>query len=542
MKRNRASRRAAFPAPLAFAVAVAVALAAPAFLASCAGPAPAIPEGGPFVVLYAEFAQEVNSFSPVLTTERDFRAGALRYGAETAELAAAEKGQIAGFLESVKKVGRGRVEAVPILQATSMSGGPVERAFYESIKARILEALRAAPRVNGVYLSLHGAMGVEGMLDPEGDLLEAVRALVGPGLPVVASFDLHANITARRARDATAIVAYHTNPHRDFFDTGRRSGELLVRAVLGEVDPVMVVTKMALLKGGGINVDFLKPFNRIFRAMDRMEKRDGVLSVSFFPVHIWIDDPELGYSTVAVVDRKRLGAGAETLARSRADKLADMAWAVRAVPQPATWSPEEAVDMARKAGLARALGTVVFCDASDAVGTGTPGESTWILKALLERGADLKSYLTLRDAEAAKAAVAAGVGAEVSLRVGGKLDTVYNRPIDFSGTVVRAGQTRFGATAVVRHEGIHLVLAELPMASNKPSDFSALGLDVWKADIVVVKNLFPFRYNFILQNRKTINVASRGLSSTDPFTLEYRLVPRPIYPLDEVADWRRAGD
>ena len=173
MKIEFASRPSASPVPVGLS-ALALALAASALLASCAEPAPAIPEGGPHVVLYAEFAQEVNSFSPVLTTERDFRALALRFGDEVALAAPAEKAQLAGFLEAVEKVGRGAIRAVPILQARSMSGGPLERGFYESIKARLVEAVRSAPRVDGVYLSLHGAMGVEGMLDPEGDLIEAL--------------------------------------------------------------------------------------------------------------------------------------------------------------------------------------------------------------------------------------------------------------------------------------------------------------------------------------------------------------------------------
>ncbi len=485
------------------------------------------------VLLYAEFTQEVNSFSPVLTTERDFRAGVLLYGEQVALEAPGRKQQLAGFLRAVADVGQGSLRAVPILQADSMSGGPLERAFYERIKADILSAVAAAPRVDGVYLSLHGAMGVEGMIDPEGDLLVALRELLGPGVPIAASFDLHANITERRTRSATVMVGYRTNPHRDHYSTGRRAGELLARTVLGEIKPVMAVNKLALLKGGGMNIDFLKPFSRVFRAMKGMEKREGVLDVSMFPVHIWIDDPELGYSTIAITD------GDPELARATADEIADLAWEARTVPTPPGVSPEDAVDAARKAWLARALGTVVFCDVSDAVGTGTPGESTWILKALLERGSDLVSYLCLRDAVAAGAAFAEPVGKEISLSVGGKLDLVYNRPIDFTGTVAWKAETSYGKTVILRHGGIHLVLSELPMAGTKPGDFTALGLSVWKADIVVVKNLFPFRYNFLLQNRKTVNVMSRGLSNTDVFQLEYRLLPRPIYPLDEIDTWRR---
>ncbi|MCK7480968.1 MAG: M81 family metallopeptidase [Candidatus Moduliflexus flocculans] len=364
-------------------------------LASCSPAKPPVLRDDAKVVLYAEFMHEVNSFSPILTTERDFKAMALRYGAEVAAAAPEEKTQLGGFLKAVAESGGGAVKAVPILQAKSMSGGPVDRAFYEKIKAGILDAVKTQNRVDGIYLSLHGAMGVEGMFDPEGDILAALRAQLGPEVPIAVSFDLHANVTKRRAESADIIVGYRTNPHRDHFDTGRRTGDLLVRTVLGEIKPVMRVNKMALLKGGGINVDFLPPFRKIFSAMKSMEKKSGALSVSFFPVHLWIDEPELGYSTVAITD------GDPELASALADEIAEMAWAVRDVPQPAVAAPEEAVRIARKAKLARALGTVGFCDASDAVSAGAPGESIWILKALMEQGSGLVSYLTMRDEAAA---------------------------------------------------------------------------------------------------------------------------------------------
>jgi len=501
-------------------------------LGSCSPADRPAPGTDPKIVLYAEFMHEVNSFSPILTTERDFRAMALRYGAEVAAAAPGEKTQLAGFLKAVEKSGAGAVKAVPVLQAKSMSGGPVDRAFYERIKKEILDAVKAADRVDGVYLSLHGAMGVDGIFDPEGDILVDLRTLLGPQVPVAVSFDLHANVTKRRVENTDIIVGYRTNPHRDHFDTGRRTGDLLVRTVLGRIDPVMRVNKMALLKGGGMNVDFLPPFRKIFSALKRMERKGGALSVSFFPVHIWIDEPELGYSTVAITD------GDPDRAAALADEISDMAWAVRDVPQPAGATPEEAVDLARKAGLARALGTVVFCDVSDAVGTGTPGESVWILKALLERGSDLVSYLSIRDEKAAALAWDRKVGDEVTLSVGGKIDLLYNRPLEYSGIVEWKAETSFGKTVIVRRDGIRLVISELPMASRTPKEFKSLGLDPWKADIVVVKNLFPFRYNFLLYNRKTVNVMSPGLSNTDVFGLKYRNIPRPIYPLDKVEDWR----
>lgn len=483
-------------------------------------------------ILYAEFMHEVNSFSPVLTTERDFKADHLFFGEEVITSAAEEKKQLAGFLKAVKKHGKGRIRTIPLVQAKSMSGGPIDSAFYSAMKETILSGVKEQEKVDGIYLSLHGAMGVEGMFDPEGDLLQELRALVGEDIPIAASFDLHANITRRRKEAADILVGYHTNPHRDHFDTGYRTGSLLIRTVLGEIDPVMTVNKMRLLKGGGMNIDFLPPFRKIFRTMKKMEMKNEVLSVSFFPVHLWIDDPELGYSTIAITN------GKPEMAQEIADSIANMAWAVRDVPQPEGNSPEKAIEMARKKKLARMLGTTVFCDVSDAVGTGTPGESTWILKALLNHGSNLTSYLTLRDEQAAREAWKYETGDEVTLMVGGKIDTIYNKPIPYSGVIIRKEETSFGKTLIIKHNGIHLILSELPMASRYPSEFRDLGLSLWKADIVVVKNLFPFRYRYLLYNRKTFNIKTPGLSNIDPSGLKYEHIPRPIYPLDTIDSWR----
>ncbi len=513
---------------------VVVGLAAAA-LSGCGGRA-AEPVPGPGkTIVFAEILQETNSFSPVPTTERDFRAESLIFGDELVAYSREERKELGGFLQAVDDLGGGRIELVPLVKARSMSGGPVERHLYERIKNHILEGVRRQPRVDGIYLSMHGAMGVQGMRDPEGDLLESLRAIVGPQVPIGASFDLHANNTARRAKLATFVVGYKTNPHRDHFAAGYRSGSILVRAVLGEVRPVMVVDKMRLLKGGGMNVDFLPPFRQIFGRMKKMEKQDSVLSVSFFPVHVWLDDPELGYSTVAVTD------GDRGLAQRLADEIADMAWAVRDVPHPKGSTPSEGIAIARSKWLARRLGTVVFCDASDAVGAGTPGESTWILRALVEEGSDMVSYLTMRDAQAAAEAWARGIGEEVRLTVGGKLDRIYNQPLDYSGIVTFKKETRFGKTVIVKHGGIHLIIAELPIASDYTSHFTDLGLSLWKADIVVVKNLFPFRYRYLLYNRKTVNVMTPGLSNVDVFSLKYQEIPRPIHPLDRIESWRPAA-
>jgi microcystin degradation protein MlrC len=495
-------------------------------------PASFRPANARYRIAVAEISQETNSFSPVPTTLADFEAEGIWRGSEIIDRSLGAKTAIGGFLKAVHELGRGEVEVVPLLRASAIPGGAVKREVYEQFKAEIVEGLRAAGRIDGVYLPLHGAMGVEGMLDPEGDLLEAVRSVVGPEVPVGYSFDQHANLTRRRAELATFIVGYKTNPHRDHVRTGYDSTRILLGAVRGEVKPVMVVRKLRLLKGGGMDIDFLPPMRSIFRRMKKMERADGVLSVSIFPVHLWLDDPELGWSTVAVTD------GDPALAEKTADELADRCWAVRAVPHAKGLTPEEAVAIAKRSGFARFFGTIVLCDAADTTGTGAPGDGTKVLKALLAEGRDLVSYVPVRDPVAVARLWDAPEGGTVTVSVGGGLAPQYNSPVEVTGTVFRKSANERGRSVILKSGGVHVILTELPETAAKPGYFSGLGLSPWKADLVVVKNLFPFRYNYVLYNRMTLEVLTPGASDVDVHRLPYTRIPRPIYPLDEIGDWR----
>lgn len=481
-----------------------------------------------------EIQQETNSFSPLLTTLEDFKAAALGYGEQVLAVSKIHSTkQIAGFLKAVTKYGNAQIGLLPVITAWSISGGPVERNVYQGFKAHIIQTLQANPGLEGIFLSLHGAMGVEHMHDPESDLLQAIRQVCGAHIPIGLALDLHANVTKETVRLATFITAYHTNPHRDHFETGFRTGKILIETVLGKVKPVMAFRKLKLLKGGGFTIDFLSPMRKIFRWMRRTEKRPEVLSVATFMVHIWLDDPELGWSTIVVTDGNRL------LAEELAEELAEMNWQVRQVAHPQPLNPEEAIDKVKKSWFARLWGTTILCDVSDIVSAGAPGENTWLLKAITQRASHLRAYIPLRDTQMVNLAFETKLNEEIEVTVGGKLDTVYNQPYNFKGQVIfKQEMKETGKTAVIKHLGTYLILTERPAAVFFPRFFKDLGLDLWKADLVVVKNLFPFRYFFLLYNRKTINVLSAGTTNIDVFGLNYRQISRPIYPLDPIESWK----
>jgi microcystin degradation protein MlrC len=529
------------------------------------------------VIAVIEFMQETNSFSPVLTKLENFQSRG-KDGQEVLWYNSQEildhcttdetSGHIAAFFTAVQDFDtRQEFQVVPLLQARSVSGGPLTEELYTHFLDHILQGLErlliaettdeessssASPLqgVQGIYLSLHGAMGVEGRTDPEGDLLESLRAVVGPDLPIAVTHDLHANLTRKRMALLTFLIGYRTNPHRDYYNVSYQAGKFLVQTLQGKIRPTMAYKKMRLLKGGGWTIDLLWPMRQIFSWMTQQEKLPNVLSLSNFMVHLWLDHDELGWATVAITDND------PALADQLASELADLNWEARTAESPTGVTPAEAIQLTEDAWLARYFGTTVWCDVSDAVGAGAPGESTWILKALMEHQRQqeeaskgelmeelyiaakrLISYLTLRDAEAVGLVFdpAFEIGDTLTLPVGGKLDHKTNHPVTFTGTILKRIHDKDGSRiAILRHHGIHLILNEVPSPLHTPSYFThVLGLSLWDADIVVVKNLFPFRYRYLLYNRQTIDVVTPGVTNIDVFQIPYTQIPRPIYPLDK---------
>jgi microcystin degradation protein MlrC len=479
-----------------------------------------------------EIQQETNSFSPLLTTLKEFEWSFLKYGDDILPEAKTSKFQTGGFYKAMTEYGRNTVELVPIICAWAQSGGPLSEDTFAHFKAVIEHSLIQHPDLAGIWLSLHGAMGVQSMTDPEGNLLEWLRERVGNEIPIGVPLDLHANVTQRMVKHATFISAYHTNPHRDHFQTGYKSGKVLIDTVLGKAKPTMAFRKMRLLKGGGYTIDFLQPMRAIFRRMRQMEKIPGVLSVANFPCHIWLDEPELGWSTVVVTNNNPI------LADQLAKELADLNWSVRKIAHPQPVTPESAIEKVKQAKFRRLVGTAILCDVSDIVSAGAPGENTHLIRAILEQAPSLVSYTSIRDAQVAQMAFDQPEGSWLKATIGGKLEPRFNRSLDFEGKVIRKFESQLtGKVVVLQHEGTHIVVSENPNPVMKPQFYQDLGLNLWKADLVTVKNLFPFRYHFLKYNRLTINVLSAGTTNVDVHQLDYKYIPRPIFPLDGIESW-----
>lgn len=492
-------------------------------------------------IAYGRIAQETHAFSPVPSTLEDFRRFHLIEGRELERACrpwASEAGgmirsaELSGFVRGARQAGGRRVELLPLMSAWAVPSGPITEETWQALRDGLLGHLRHAVPVDGVFLSLHGAMRSRGAVaEPEEAILASVRELIGEHVPLGVSLDLHGQLTPGKVGPTTFLAAYRTNPHRDLARTGERAGHILTRTVLGEVRPTTAWRALPMVFGGGRTVDVLSPMRRIFGQMRRMEHDRRVLYVSLFMCHIWNDSPDLGWSVHVTTDDD------PELAEALADELADLAWGVRHELPPDFSSPAEAIEEARRARLWRRLGVVCLVDTSDVVGAGSTGENTRLLRALIEDASDLRSLVPIRDAALVESLWAREPGARVAAHVGGRIDPAVYPPLPIEGKLVaKADMGLFGRAVHIDLGHVQLVATEYPPYSVKPSFWSDIGIDPWRADVIVVKSLFHFRFYYLAICRRAIYVKTRGLTDLD--MVEQVPFNDPVHPFTPLDDWR----
>jgi len=483
--------------------------------------------------------QETNDFNPLPTTMRDFEAFGLYDGAEILDRLG-QVGQVGGYLAAVAASGRA-IETVPITRGWATAGGRLTtecRLFFER---RIREGLRAAGRIDGLALQLHGACAADGVDDVEGAQLEICRAVLGPDVPIVLSLDHHANITQKMVDLATAIVGHRTQPH-DPFDTGRIGAELLIRIAAGEVRPRMAWRKLRMITHQEQFLTAYHPMKTWFDRARAMEAADPrVLQASNYPMQPWLDVAEGGWATVVVTD------GDQDLAERLAEELADLAWSMRD-----TFQIREAlsIDDAVRMADAEPRGIVVLSDTGDTVFGGAAGDSNLILEAMLRLGLAGRALVPLIEAETVARLAAAGEGATVTLPIGGHTATAFFTPLTVTGTVRRVADGRvriadhhqneidMGRTVVFDVGPATLLVSELRgLAGNVPEVYSAFGVDPRAYKMAVLKTASNFQYFAPLTSR-VIRVDTRGPGQSQVESLPWRRVPRPIWPLEPIAHWR----
>jgi microcystin degradation protein MlrC len=481
-------------------------------------------------IAVASIVQESNDFSPCKTRYEDFQ---LVFDREVIQRHKGALTEMGGFL-NVLLPARDKVQ--PICSGWAVTAGRVVRRDYQRIAAEFLDRLSAVRRPQALLIALHGAQTADFNHDVAGDLLKASRKLLGSEVPIVATLDLHANVTRAMIESATALVGYRTYPHIDMFQTGQRAATLLLRILAGTLKPVMCGRKLPLIVPAENMQTTSGPFGNLMRRAEALEQSGAAVSVSLFGVQPWLDVPEMGCSVVALTH------GDAAAGQRIVDELAQQFWDTRRSFDVQLTPVKKAL---RKA--LRSEGPIVISEPSDSTGSGSPGDSTGVLGPLIELGRGMPAAIFLVDPKAVHRAIKAGVGAVIDLRVGAGFDRVHSRPVQIHASVrlisdgrwtpQAAGyntgiETGMGRSAVLDIGAIRLLIAERPAMTVDPELFRSHGIEPARMQIVVVKSPNGFRAPYREIAKEMILVDTPGWSTPKLRRLPYHRVPRPIYPLD----------
>ena len=485
--------------------------------------------------------QETNDFNPLPTMLRDYQSFGIFEGDEILRRFRG-MGQIGGHIEAIEQSGQ-PVQTVPIIRGWAVAGGRIDRASYDFFDRKIRDGLKAAGPLDGLALQLHGACASEDMDDVEGAQLQACRDVLGPDVPIVLGLDHHANITRKMVALSSAIVGHRTQPH-DPFDTGRIGTELLLNILFHGARPTTAWRKLPLLSHQEQFLTSRAPMKTWFDRARAMEADPRVLQASNYPMQPWLDVSEGGWSSIVVTDND------PALAETLADELADLAWSLRAEFQK---KDAVAIDDAVRMADAAERGLVVLSDTGDTVFGGAAGDSNLILESMLRLGIRSRALVPLIAPETVARLVQAGVGAQVTLPVGGNVAKEFFQPITVTGVVRHIGggkvnltqhyqdEIDMGRTVVFDVGPVTMLISELRgVAGNLPDVYRAFGVEPREYKMAVLKTASNFQY-FASMTSQVIRVDTHGPGQSDVFGLPWKRIPRPVYPLEPITDWRKAA-
>jgi microcystin degradation protein MlrC len=464
---------------------------------------------------------------------KDFEDQGLCYGDEVFDRYG-EKNELGGFVAAARS--EKDVELVPTLRAWAWAGGIVEQSSFDYLKDEFLRRVTDAGNIDGVLVALHGSMVTDQLDDPEGELLDALRRQLGE-TPVVATFDLHANMTAVKVESLTALVGYHTSPHTDLFETGRKAATILFSTIREEIRPRIAWRKIPMITPAESHNTMRGPFRDLMDMVGGIERQKGILSASMFAVQPWLDVQELGWSCVVITDDD------QEKGEKLAESLAQSAWKARRSFLVKVTPVTRAIEETRMI----TGGPVVFCDSADSTNAGSTGDSTVVLRALLEADVDYVAIVPMRDPEVVRRITERDIGKTLTLKVGGKLGRKFYEPIEITGIVrtlgggvltaksemVKGTEDNIGKAVVIEVGKIQILLTENRYLGHDPELFRFMGLEPKDAKVVVVKSPVGFRVSYEPFAKAIFILDTPGASSPNLKMLEFKRARRPLFPLDE---------
>jgi microcystin degradation protein MlrC len=485
-----------------------------------------------FVV--AMMMHETNTFSPLATPIESFgRAGALSGEAAIREMEGTNT-SLGGFIEVARKAG---AEFSVPMAASAHPSGLVTRAAYEQMTTAIVDDIRKG--CDAVLLALHGAMVAEHFDDGEGELLQRIRA-IAPSVPIAVALDFHTQMTDAMVKGADIITGYRTYPHVDMADTARRAGRTLMRMLAGQVAPRMVWSSRPIMSSSLVHTPSRQPMQTLMGMANHAEDTGQVLNASVFGGFPQADIPHLALSSVIVCDQRT--AEGEVLL----NRILDTAWEKR---EGFLFHPEPlATQVARAKSYAE--GPVVMADHGDNTASGGTQDVMSVIEEAMKQGLEDACAGPICDPTSVDQMITAGVGAEVTVELGGKVDMpamgLKGKPLKVTGRVkaitdgsfvvtgpMATGTTvRMGRTVVLDTGKMQIVVSEKRAEPYDLGVFTHCGIDPRRKKYVLIKSRQHFRAGFELIARHIVMCDGDGCTASDLKLFTYTRIKRPLYPFD----------
>jgi len=497
-------------------------------------------------LIIGSFMQESHSFSGVRITDFQSQSSGgyseFLIGEEIIHHHQGKKTEIGAFIDVAKQED---IELIPLISANGCPGGIVTLDAYSKIKSLFLDRLKQIKQFDGVLLALHGAMIVEGLDDPEGDFLEAVRSQVGEDIPIVSSFDMHANFTKKMMENLDALTGYDTWPHIDFFETGERAIRLMISILQKKIKPTIAMKRLPLMAAANAQTTH-GPMHEAIKRTKAIEKEEDIVSTAIFAVQPWLDLPDVGFSIVVVTNHDL------NLAQRKVDEIAHMLWQSRKqfdLSRMGELTVEEALTRARESDG----GPIVLSDSANSPSGGAGADSTYVLQKLINSEIEFPATLTITDPEAVQQCITKGVGENITVEVGGKIDKDFSQPLLVDGYIKTISDGEYiykrkiwtgreenmGKTVVlVIKKNILLVITELSAVTFDPEQFISLGISPEEMKIIVVKSPMTFRANYEPFAKEIIMLKTPGPCYPDLIHLPFKNIKRPMYPWDQMDEFK----
>ena len=492
-----------------------------------------------FKIVYGGFSQETNTFSPLICTRENFIAGGSLEGGELIRKKYASHDQSAGMVRYL--VDAPDVSIIPTAYYRAGSYGRVEQCIVDEFIDKICAIIKANLPLDGIFLTLHGGMCLTEEDDGIGYILEHIREAAGEDCLIVASTDLHANITHKVMKNLDILTGYQEYPHTDAYDTGLRAATLGMAALRTGKCPAMACAKIPMILQAEASTTKEGPLFELIQIARKWQEEGKFLDFSPYHMQPWLDCKEAGASVVVIAENPED-------AKYYADEIAARFFALRTVLQYKPMSVDEGLDLA----IEKPTGEViVLSDAADNTSGGATGDSVVVLRRILERKLDIRAACVVADPVAVEQAIALGEGAEAEFTIGGKLDPARQQPVTFTGRVIKicdpivqetigpgtGNIVSFGKVAILRVRNTDVILCVYPQLNYSPTQYTGFGLDISEYDMVLVKSSLAYKENFKHVSSQLHNIDTPGSTTSNLLSLDFCRIPRPMFPFDQTDDF-----